>query len=84
MTESIRPHLIVDQITTAADKIFELAERIAAALVQTTLQIDDCRQQNLFAKSSHAKSYGPFQVIFAPEELLVRKFIFRRGDVLSS
>ncbi len=50
MSNSILHLRIVDQITTATDKGFELVARIADEIVATTLSNSDCTQQELLAK----------------------------------
>lgn len=50
MTKAIRPRRIVNQITTATDKKYELVARIADAIVETILENGDCAQQDLLAQ----------------------------------
>lgn len=50
MTKPMRSLCIVDQITTATDKRFELVARMADTIIDTKLMTDDCEQQALIAK----------------------------------
>ncbi len=50
MTKAVRHRLIVDQITTKTDKRFEPVAHMADAIVETTLALGDCSQQDLIAK----------------------------------
>ena len=50
MTNSTRSRRIVDQITTATDKRFELVARMADFIVKTTLETSDCTQQDILAR----------------------------------
>ena len=50
MIKANKHRCIVDQITTKTDKRFEPVARMADAIVETTLEKDDCAQQDLHAK----------------------------------
>lgn len=47
MSKTIHSRRIVDQITTATDKRFELVARMADAIVEMTLAARDCMEQDL-------------------------------------
>ena len=49
-SQAARPSRIVDQITTATDKKFDLVARMADIIVETTLEMGSCVEQVLHAK----------------------------------
>lgn len=53
MAKAIKYCRIVDQITTATDKRFELVARMADAIVEMTLETGDCAQQDLKGFTRH-------------------------------
>lgn len=76
MTNPIRPRRIVDQITTATDKRFELVARIADSIVETTLETGGCDERDILAKGysqQESTSYWHFANALAAVELRCRE-----------
>lgn len=51
---------IVDQITTATDKRFELVAHMADAIVEMALEGNECNQQDLFTKGFAERDVAVF------------------------